>query len=196
MKKLLLLLLLPIRSTLYSQVTVINDTILTGPGFVYQCSNPIDTITCIYDGSWSTPPPCDSFFGVNLDWVQVYIVDDTIDTNPNVLFDIFFAPLYLDSNGVQQQGWLQYNFFPANINVTGCHQIQMEYLCPAGDTIVFSGTWNVQAASIEELEISENRKLVRITDLMGRECLPENNKVLIYYYSDGTRVKTFKQQEQ
>ena len=35
-------------------------------------------------------------------------------------------------------------------------------------------------------------KLVKITDLIGREYLPESNKVLIYYYSDGIRVKTFK----
>jgi hypothetical protein len=197
MKKLLLLLLLPITSTLYSQVTVINDTILTGAGFAYQCSNPIDTFTFTYDTTnWGAPPPCNSFFGVNLDWVQVYIVDDTIDTNPNVQFDVFFRPLFMDSNGIQQEGLLQHNFLPFNINASGCYQFETQFLCPEGDTILFVGTWNIQVASIEELEISENRKLVRITDLMGRECLPESNKVLIYYYSDGTKVKTLKQQEQ
>ncbi len=196
MKKLLLLLLLPITSTLYSQVTVINDTILTGAGFAYQCSNPIDTFTFTYDTTnWGAPPPCNSFFGVNLDWVQVYIVDDTIDTNPNVQFDVFFRPLFMDSNGIQQEGLLQHNFLPFNINASGCYQFETQFLCPEGDTILFVGTWNIQVASIEELEISENRKLVRITDLIGRECLPESNKVLIYYYSDGTKVKTLKQGE-
>jgi hypothetical protein len=36
------------------------------------------------------------------------------------------------------------------------------------------------------------KKLVSITDLMGRECLPEPNKLLIYHYSDGTTQKTIK----
>jgi hypothetical protein len=191
MKHLILLLLLAITSTLSAQVTVIHDTILTGAGFPHQCSNPIDTITCTYNTGWGSPPPCDSFFGVNLDWVEVYIIDDTIDTNPNVQFDLFFAPLYHDTNGVEQQAWLQYNFLPANINVTGCHQFEMEFLCPEGDTIVFVGTWNIQAADIEELEIPGNRKLVRITDMMGKECLEEKNRLHVFFYSDGTKEKVF-----
>ncbi|MEN9972499.1 MAG: hypothetical protein RIS20_846 [Bacteroidota bacterium] len=191
MKKLVLLFLLTITRTLFAQVTVIHDTILTGAGFPHQCSNPIDTITFTYDGGWASPPPCDSFFGVNLDWVQVYLIDDTIDTNPNVQFDVFFTPLYLDSNGVEQQAWLQYNFLPATINVSGCHQFEMQFLCPEGDTIIFVGTWNIQIADIEALEIPSDRKLVKMTDLMGNECLEEKNRLLIYSYSDGTKEKVF-----
>lgn len=193
MKKLLLLLLLPITTTLYSQVTVINDTILTGAGFAYQCSNPIDTFTFTYDTTnWGSPPPCDSFFGVNLNWVQVMIIDDTIDNNPNVQFDIFFGALFMDSNGVQQEALLQHNFLPENINASGCYQIETQFFCPEGDTILFVGTWNIQVADVEELGLPNNKKLIKITDLMGRDCLNENNKFILYHYNDGSIVKTFK----
>ena len=192
MKKRLLLLLLPITTTFYSQVTVINDTILTGAGFAYQCSNPIDTFTFTFDTPLgSSFPPCDSFFGVNLNWVQVMIIDDTIDTNPNVQFDVFFRPLFMDSNGVQQETLLQHNFLPENINASGCYQFETQFFCPEGDTILFVGTWNIQVADIEELKIPSNRKLVRITNLMGKECLEEKNRLLIFYYSDGTTEKVF-----
>ncbi len=193
MKKLLLLLLLPITTTLCSQVTVINDTILTGAGFAYQCSNPIDTFTFTFDTPLgSSFPPCDSFFGVNLNWVQVMIIDDTIDTNPNVQFDVFFRPLFMDSNGVQQETLLQHNFLPENIYASGCYQFETQFLCPEGDTILFVGTWNIQVADVEESELVNNKKLIRITDVMGRDCLDEKNKFILYHYSDGSINKTFK----
>jgi hypothetical protein len=41
-------------------------------------------------------------------------------------------------------------------------------------------------------ELTLEKKLVSITDLMGRECLPEPNKLLIYHYSDGSTDKIIK----
>jgi hypothetical protein len=41
-------------------------------------------------------------------------------------------------------------------------------------------------------ELTLDKHLIKITDLMGRECLPETNKLLIYHYSDGTTQKTIK----
>jgi hypothetical protein len=41
-------------------------------------------------------------------------------------------------------------------------------------------------------ELTLDKHLIKITDLMGKECLPETNKLLIYHYSDGTTQKTIK----
>lgn len=41
-------------------------------------------------------------------------------------------------------------------------------------------------------ELTLEKKLVSITDLMGRECLPEPNKLLIYHYSNGSTDKIIK----
>lgn len=45
---------------------------------------------------------------------------------------------------------------------------------------------------VAEINDSETVTVVKITDLMGRECFPENNKVLIYFYSDGSTRKIYK----
>jgi len=40
--------------------------------------------------------------------------------------------------------------------------------------------------------LKNSKKLLKITDLMGRETTPQKNKVLIYIYSDGTTERIFK----
>jgi hypothetical protein len=44
-------------------------------------------------------------------------------------------------------------------------------------------------SGIEELVM--DKRLISITDIIGRECLPEPNKLLIYHYSDGTTQKFY-----
>lgn len=44
---------------------------------------------------------------------------------------------------------------------------------------------------LDELS-SNNDTPIKITDLMGRECLPVNNQLTLYYYSNGTVKQTFK----
>ena len=41
-------------------------------------------------------------------------------------------------------------------------------------------------------ELTLDKRLIKITDLMGKECLAEDNKLLIYHYSDGTTQKIIK----
>ena len=38
----------------------------------------------------------------------------------------------------------------------------------------------------DELEINENRKLLRIVDILGRETIPTNYTPLFYIYEDGS----------
>lgn len=49
-----------------------------------------------------------------------------------------------------------------------------------------------QFAGISESEINNNKELLRITDLMGRECMDKPNTTLIYIYSDGTIEKVYR----
>ncbi|MBL1279425.1 MAG: hypothetical protein COA33_004100 [Fluviicola sp.] len=46
------------------------------------------------------------------------------------------------------------------------------------------------ALGVEELK-TKPRELLKICDLMGREMVPEKNKVLLYVYSDGTVERVF-----
>lgn len=41
-------------------------------------------------------------------------------------------------------------------------------------------------------ELSNNKQLIRIVDMMGEITEPTPNKILIYYYSDGTIIKQLK----
>ncbi|MBT3612302.1 MAG: hypothetical protein HN522_05120, partial [Flavobacteriales bacterium] len=41
----------------------------------------------------------------------------------------------------------------------------------------------------DELEINENRKLLRIVDILGRETTDNKDEVLFYIYDDGTVEK-------
>jgi hypothetical protein len=51
-------------------------------------------------------------------------------------------------------------------------------------------TFEVQGcASLDELSPA-NKELVKITDLMGREIVPQTGIPVLYHYSDGTVRKT------
>ncbi len=49
------------------------------------------------------------------------------------------------------------------------------------------------ASSINDYDLNTNKRLVKITDLLGRETKYEKNKMLIYIYSDGSTEKIFDQ---
>ena len=67
----------------------------------------------------------------------------------------------------------------------GCYNIYIED--DNGCQEVFDYCYTV--TGIEELTL--DRKLISITDIMGKECLPETNKILVYHYSDNTTKKVF-----
>jgi len=53
-------------------------------------------------------------------------------------------------------------------------------------TLVF---WTQPLASARLGQFEDSKTLVRVTDLLGRECQISNNKTLIYIYSDGSVEK-------
>jgi len=90
-----------------------------------------------------------------------------------------------------------YGYHGNSLNITnlaelhaGCYDIYVEDIMGCQEVFNYCFT----TTGIDELILE--KKLVKITNMMGEECLPEPNKLLIYHYSDGTRVKIFKQQEQ
>jgi hypothetical protein len=71
----------------------------------------------------------------------------------------------------------------------GCYDIYVE------DVMGCQEVFNYCYTTTGITELSLDKHLIKITDLMGKECTPESNKVLIYYFSDGSIIKTFKQEQ-
>jgi hypothetical protein len=68
----------------------------------------------------------------------------------------------------------------------GCYDIYVEDFMGCQESFDYCYT----TTGVTELTLDKH--LIKITDLMGKECLPEANKLLIYHYSDGTTQKTIK----
>lgn len=65
----------------------------------------------------------------------------------------------------------------------GCYKIYIEDVMGCQEAFDYCYT----TSGLDELVLE--KKLLKVTDLMGRECLPEPNKLLIYHYSDGSTCK-------
>ena len=81
-------------------------------------------------------------------------------------------------------------FPPFTFPQSGCYRYDVTLACPTGNVTILTSTYYVSTVGIEELSI--NKTVTKITDIMGRECLVEDNKLLIYHYSDGTTQKMIK----
>ena len=53
-----------------------------------------------------------------------------------------------------------------------------------------SDCYVIDLADLPEL-LSTEKQLVKVIDLLGRETIPQKNKVLIYIFSDGTSRRIF-----
>jgi hypothetical protein len=93
--------------------------------------------------------------------------------------------MLVDTNGVN----LPYQVY-TTIPSTGCYNFQLIVYCYQKSmdykTIVANATWYMDNVGIKELT-GNNKQLVSVTDLLGRETKIQPNKVLIYTYSDGSR---------
>ena len=164
MKNLLLTLLLFMSSLAYSQ-NVIVDTL--------NCPDATVTLT-------QTVPinvDCDSIWGAHLFWVN-------FPTNPadsiETWWDIYFYNIVVEPISI--------TFPPFTFPQSGCYGYEVILECQSGN-VTLSSTYYVSTVGIDELSLSKS--IVRITDMMGKECLPETNKLLIYHYNDGSTEKVF-----
>ncbi len=165
MKNLLLTLLLFMSGLAYSQ-NVIIDTL--------NCQGATTTLTQIVP----TNIDCDSIWGTHLFWVNFPVnPQDSIET----WWDIYFYNIVVEPISIM--------FPPFTFPQSGCYRYDVALACPTGNITILTSTYYVSTVGIEELSI--NKTITKITDIMGKECLPETNKLLIYHYSDNTTQKVF-----
>ena len=173
MKNLLLILLLFVANLSYSQ-TVITDTL-------NQCQG--DTITLTYTFPSTGPGGlfwnCDSITDAHMFLVNVpQNPNDSIQT----WWDINWTWIVVEP--------ISFMFPPHTFTESGCYRFNVVLNCISGGTLTLSSTRYISTVGIDELQL--NKELVKIVDLMGRPTEPTPNKILIYYYSDGTIIKQLK----
>jgi hypothetical protein len=171
MKNLLLTLLMFMSGLAYSQ-NIIIDTLS-------PCQGATVTLTQIVPINID----CDSIAGAHLFYID--LPDNSADsiqtwwsinlTNPNIIIEP-----------------ISFMFAPFAFPQSGCYGFEVVLDCSAGtgNVTILSSTRYISTVGIDELTL--DRKVVKTTDIMGRECLPEPNKLLIYHYSDGTTGKIIK----
>jgi hypothetical protein len=138
-----------------------------------MCNNPIGTLTSVVEDCNLNYNSIDSAFLSSI----------TIPTNP--LDSVMVTWMLVDTNGVN----LPYQVY-TTIPSTGCYNFQLIVYCLQKSmdykTIVANATWYMDNVGIKELT-GNNKQLVSVADLLGRETKIQTNKMLIYTYSDGSR---------
>jgi hypothetical protein len=108
----------------------------------------------------------------------------TYPTNPMDSLEVVWS--VIDTNNVLMSNYTTYY---TGLN-TGCNELQFVLYCFQKSTniktIVMSSSVNVQFVGIKELT-GNNKQLISVTDLLGRETKIQSNKLLIYTYSDGSK---------
>ena len=140
-----------------------------------MCNNPIGTLSSIVEDC-----------GLNYNSIDsAYIANIAIPMNP--LDSVMVTWTLVDTNGVNV--FPQYQVYTV-IPSTGCYNFQLIVYCLQKSmnykTIIANQTWYMDNVGINELT-GNNKQLVSVVDLMGRETKIQPNKVLIYTYSDGSR---------
>jgi len=153
-----------------------HDTLVVD--FKYKFPNQITLPTPI-----ANVPQCDTCVG------QYLSINPQFGTEP---YNILLIGTDNLGNPVEYYG---YNCQSLNITNlaelhAGCYDIYVEDVMGCMESFDYCYT----TTGIDELTLE--KKLIRITDLMGRECLSEPNKILIYHYSDGSTLKQFIQEKQ
>jgi hypothetical protein len=170
-------------SLAYSQ-TVISDTL--------NCYGDTTTLTYIVpnNGSSALFLNCDTTSTTFYYPVATHLFSVSLPSNPNDSIQTEWTINFgLDTNLIVEP--FSFTFPPYVFTQDGCYRFNVVFTCVTGGTITLSSTWYVSTVGIDELMLK--KKLVKITNMMGQECLSEPNKILIYHYSDGTTQKIIKQ---
>lgn len=148
-----------------------------------------------------------------LDWVQVYdleIINEELYIVGSVGFKSDSSTLYgiakYDGDSICMFGGVGYNW--ESINANSIAGLNGEIYVTAGSTMLMdtvnsiakwvgttmdSCVYNPNYVGIDELTIDhQNKSIIKILDLMGRESEDRPNTILIYLYSDGTTEKIFR----
>ena len=149
-----------------------HDTLIVN--LKYQFPNQITLPTPV-----ASVPPCDTCQG------EYLYINPQFGTEP---YNILLIGTDNLGNHVEH-----YGYHCQSLNITnlaelyaGCYDIYVEDVMGCQESFDYCYT----TTGITELNLDKH--LIKITDIIGRECLPESNKLLIYHYSDGTTQKTIK----
>lgn len=157
----------------------------------FNCQGDIDTLVHVVPNTGSSALflNCDTtsttFYSPTA--THLFLVNLPSNTNDSIQtwWDITFG---LDTSLIVEP--FSFTFAPYTFTQEGCYRFNVVFTCVTGGTITLTSTWYVSTVGVEELTL--DRKVIRITDMMGKECLLEDNKLLIYHYSDGTTQKMIK----
>jgi hypothetical protein len=139
-----------------------------------SCNNPIGTFT-------NTIEDC------NIDYNSIdsaYVSNIILPQNP--LDSVAVVWTLVDTNGSIQG----YTTLYTGVMSTGCYNFQLILYCLQKSmnykTIIINHTEYLEFVGIKELT-GNNKQLISVTDLLGRETKIQSNKLLIYTYSDGSK---------
>ena len=183
MKNLLLILLLFVANLSYSQ-TVITDTL-------NQCQGDIDTLTYMVPttGSSALFLNCDTASTTFYSPVATHLFSVSLPSNPTDSIQTEWTINFgLDTNLIVEP--FSFTFPPYMFFNDGCYRFNIVFACVSGGTITLTSTWYVSTVGVSELSIDE-RKLIKVIDLMGRTTEITPNRLLIRCYDDGTTEKVY-----
>jgi hypothetical protein len=139
-----------------------------------SCTNPMGTFT-------NTIEDCSIDYN-SID--SAYVSNIILPQNP--LDSVAVVWTLVDTSGSIQG----YTTLYTGAMSTGCYNFQLILYCLQKSmdykTIVINHTDYLEFVGIEEL-FGNNKQLVSVTDLLGRETKIQTNKMLVYTYSDGSR---------
>jgi len=120
---------------------------------------------------------------------SAFISSITVSQNP--LDSVMVTWTLVDTNGVSVFPQYQvYTIVPS----TGCYNFQLIVFCSQKSmnykTIIANATWYMDNVGINELSMNQ-RKVIKVIDLMGRTTELTSGRMLIKCYNDGTTEKVF-----
>jgi hypothetical protein len=171
-------------------------------GCTYTTCDTIGVFSSNYGDTliFNNPGTCNT--GSIIDTATVTIEDCLIDYNaidtaylyliypqPGSL-DSLYAEWYIqDTMGIIWPYDVIY-YLPNGFTLFGCYNFQLVVYCLQKSTnyktVIINSPQFIGWDSVNELS-GNNKQLISVVDLMGREVKPQPNKFLIYVYSDGSR---------
>lgn len=108
----------------------------------------------------------------------------------NPLDSLTLLWVFVDTNGIMTT----YASYISPLNAQGCYNFTLILYCSQKSldikTIIVNDDHFYQLSGINELII--DKKLIKVTDMLGRAVSGEQSGLLIYYYSDGSIKKFYK----
>jgi hypothetical protein len=154
-----------------STQTAVGDTLIINSTL---CVNPSGTIVTQVE---------DCNFNYNSAYIA-YLGSVSTPTNPMDTLTLYWT--FIDTTGMMST----VVSYAGPVNASGCYNFTLVLYCTIKSTniktIIVNHSYDVSFAGINELT-GNNKQLVSVTDLLGRETKIQPNKVLIYTYSDGSR---------